>query len=71
MDIGHQIKERRVALKINQQTLADLSGVGINTIVAIERGHGNPSLKTLSQILDTLGLQIELKIKVFSTDRAL
>lgn len=64
MEIGRQIKERRVALKINQQTLADLAGVGINTIVAIERGHGNPSLKTLDRILDTLGLQIELKIKV-------
>ncbi|MCQ2186513.1 MAG: helix-turn-helix domain-containing protein [Bacteroidales bacterium] len=63
MNIGQQIKERRKALKISQQTLADLSGVGINTIVAIERNTGNPSLKTLEQILSTLGLKLCLKIK--------
>ena len=33
--IGETIKERRLLLKINQQTLADLAGVGINTLVAI------------------------------------
>lgn len=63
MNIGQQIKERRKSLKISQQTLADLSGVGINTIVAIERNTGNPSLKTLEQILSTLGLKLCLKIK--------
>ena len=42
--IGAEIKKRRKELQINQQTLADLAGVGINTLVAIERGTGNPSL---------------------------
>lgn len=60
MNIGNTIKERRAALNVTQQTLADLSGVGINTIVAIERGKGNPSLKTLNTILNTLGLELQV-----------
>ena len=58
--IGMLIKERRKELGINQQELADLAGVGINSLVAIERGKGNPSLKTLLRILDVLGLEIKL-----------
>ncbi|MBR3290865.1 MAG: helix-turn-helix transcriptional regulator [Bacteroidales bacterium] len=58
--IGIIIKERRKELGINQQELADLAGVGINSLVAIERGKGNPSLKTLLRILEVLGLEINL-----------
>ena len=62
-EIGNSIKERRKKLGINQQTLADLSGVAVNTVVAIERGEGNPQLATMLTILDTLGLQIDINIK--------
>ena len=62
-EIGTIIKERRKHLGVNQQTLADLAGVGINTLVAIERGEGTPQLVTLLTILDTLGLQIDLHVK--------
>ena len=61
-EIGQFIKERRKVLSINQQTLADLAGVAVNTVVAIERGEGNPQLNTLLTILDTLGLQININI---------
>lgn len=50
-------------LGINQFTLSQLAGVSINTLVAIERGEGNPRLKTIEAIADTLGLRIELKLK--------
>ena len=62
-EIGNAIKERRKKLGINQQTLADLASVAVNTVVAIERGEGNPQLTTLLTILDTLGLQINIDIK--------
>lgn len=62
-EIGTIIKERRQHLKVKQQELADLAGVSINTLVAIERGQGNPKQETLLAILDTLGLQIEIKLK--------
>lgn len=62
-EIGNVIKERRQSLKVKQLELSELAGVGINTLVAIERGQGNPKLETLLSILDTLGLQIDIKLK--------
>lgn len=62
-EIGTIIRERRKHLGVNQQTLADLAGVGLNTLVAIERGEGNPQLNTLLTILDTLGLQMDINLK--------
>ena len=61
--IGETIRERRRMLGVNQQTLADLAGVAVNTVVAIERGEGNPQLTTLLTILDTLGLQADINLK--------
>ena len=57
------IRERRKHLGVNQQTLSDLAGVGLNTLVTIERGEGNPQLSTLLTILDTIGLQMSTKLK--------
>ena len=68
-DIGRAIKERRKKLRVNQQTLADLAGVAVNTLVAIERGEGNPQLSTLLTILDTLGLQADINIKQLEYER--
>ena len=45
-EIGKIIKERRKSLKVNLLELSELAGVGINTLVAIERGEGNPKLAT-------------------------
>ncbi len=61
--IGKQIKERRLDLKIKQQEVADLSGISINTIVALERGIGNPRIETIISICDVLGLQLITKLK--------
>lgn len=55
---------RRVELGVNQRTVAELSGVAVNTLVAIERGEGNPQIATLTSLLDTLGLQLDVKLKV-------
>ena len=57
-EIRQKIRDRRVELGINQQTLADLAEVGINTVVAIERGTGNPSINTLQKIVNVLGMEI-------------
>ena len=62
-EIGESVRERRKKLGINQQTLADLAGVAVNTVVAVERGEGNPQLTTLLTILDTLGLQADINLK--------
>lgn len=61
--IGETIKDRRKSLNITQPTLASLAGVGLNTLVAIERGNGNAKIMTIIAILDTLGLNLEVTLK--------
>lgn len=63
IELGELIKTRRKALKIDQRTLALLAGVGLNTIVAVERGEGNPKISTILSLLDTMGLQIKITLK--------
>jgi y4mF family transcriptional regulator len=58
-----QIKERREILKITQESLADLSGVGLRTIKQLEAGKGNPTFNTLQEIADVLGLELVLQVK--------
>ena len=62
-EIGKAIRDRRKALTVRQDEIAGLSEVGINTLVAIERGQSNPKLRTLLSILDTLGLELTVKLK--------
>ena len=64
--ISEKIKKRRLLLGIRQQDLADISGVGLRTIKEIETNKGNPSIQTLSKILDVLGMELEVKIKQMS-----
>lgn len=63
IELGELIKDRRKALKIDQRTLALLAEVGLNTVVAVERGEGNPTLSTVMSILDTMGLQLSISLK--------
>lgn len=63
-NIGQTIKERRKELGLTQSTLALLSQVGINTIVSIERGSKSPSLGTLMKVVDVLGMELQLRIKL-------
>lgn len=58
-----QIKERREILKITQESLADLSGVGLRTIKQLEGGKGNPTFNTLQEIADVLGMELVLQVK--------
>lgn len=62
------IKERRENLKVNQENLAKLSGVGLRTLKQFESGKGNPTLQTIQKIADVLGLEVCLKVKTEVTD---
>lgn len=63
-EVGKVIKERRLSLSITQRELAALAGIGINTLTKIERGEANPSLAVIDKIFNTLGLEVEIKIKI-------
>jgi transcriptional regulator with XRE-family HTH domain len=58
-----QLKNRREELQVTQETLADISGVGLRTLKQLERGKGNPTLETLTKLADALGMEVHLQIK--------
>ena len=57
------IKARREVLQVTQETVAELSGVGLRTLKQFESGKGNPTLLTLQKIADVLGMEVSLTIK--------
>lgn len=63
MDIAEIIKSRRSFLQISQLDLAEMAEVSLATVKDLERGKGNPSLKTLEKLGEVLGLELQLVIR--------
>ena len=63
MELGNILRNRRQTLRTTQQTLAEMSGVSVRMIKAIEGGSANPSIATLEKILNVLGLQLVISDK--------
>ena len=63
MSLREMIKARRKVLGISQQDLAEMSGVSLPTVKDIERGLANPSLSTISKLLDVLGMEIVYRVR--------
>jgi transcriptional regulator with XRE-family HTH domain len=57
------LKDRREVLKVTQEHLAELSGVGLRTLKSIESGKGNPTMATVTKLADVLGLELKLEIR--------
>lgn len=62
-EIIQTIKERREMMRVTQETLAELSGVGLRTLKQLESGKGNPTLQTLQKLADVLGMEVCLQVK--------
>lgn len=61
--LGQTLRQRRELLGIVQPQLSLLSGISTRTIQLVEQGKGNPSLETIFQLADPLGLQLALLLK--------
>lgn len=61
-ELGILIKERRKEFGITQRTLAELAEVNINTLTQMERGEGNPTVRTLERVLNIIGMTLTAKI---------
>lgn len=59
--MGRDIRRRRESLGVTLQQLADLTGIGINTLSRLERGSSGVTLKTLLLVLQTLGLRLRIE----------
>ena len=58
--IGLVFAERRIALRLTQQNLADLAGVSRSSVQSLERGSGSISFGSVVEIADALGLRIDV-----------
>jgi y4mF family transcriptional regulator len=63
IELGTKLRQRREVLGLLQTQLAALSGVSTRTIQLVEQGKGNPSLDTLLQLADPLGVRLDLVLK--------
>ena len=61
---GKTIKQRRKELNLELKDLQDYSGVNYVSISDIENGKANPTVKTLEKLLDVLGMELDIKIKI-------
>ncbi len=50
-------------LNVTQETLAELSELGLRTLKQIESGKGNFTLRSLQKLADVLGMEILLQVK--------
>lgn len=57
------IKQRRQVLRIGPDDLAEIAGVGRRTLFYLEKGNANPSLETMTKILDVLGMELKIVLK--------
>jgi transcriptional regulator with XRE-family HTH domain len=62
-ELFQTIKARREMLQVTQETLAELSDVGLRTLKQLESGKGNPTLQTLQKLADVLGMEVCLQLK--------
>ena len=61
--LGEKLKARREALGVTQEHLAELSGVALRTLKALETGNANPTLETLNKLTEVLGLDIKISVR--------
>lgn len=62
-DLISTIKERRKIMDVTQETLAEISEVGLRTLKQFESGKGNPTLLTLHKLTDALGMEVCIQVK--------
>lgn len=62
--IGKRLSERRKRLRVTQKDLAEIAGVSVSTISAIELGKTNPSIALLNKISEPIGLVVSLSERV-------
>ena len=63
LQIGNLFSLEREKKRITQSELAKITNIHQAEISKIERGIGNPSIKTLERLAEGLGLKLELILK--------
>jgi len=59
IDMLNHVKDRRLALGLTQEQLAERAGVSRQTIISIEGGRYDPSLALAMKLASLLGERVE------------
>ena len=55
------IKNRRKGRRLTQQQVADMAGVALNVVKAIEAGKSSMRLSSLIRVAELFGLRLDLR----------
>lgn len=59
LQIGDAVRRLRVeGAKMHQSTYAQICKISVRTLIQIEQGEGNPTLKSLNAVFRPFGLQM-------------
>lgn len=61
--ISKVIRDRRKLMGLDQKTLARIAGISVHALSDLETGKGNPTLSTVQQVLNALGMTITATVK--------
>ncbi len=59
-DAAQVLIDARRRSGLTQQVLAERSGIRQSVISRLERGNGNPSVRTLQRLAEGMGMKLEL-----------
>ena len=57
--VGQNVKKKRKESGFSQEQLALAAGISPTVLSAIERGDGNPTVKTLGKLAEQLGTTVD------------
>lgn len=69
--LAGQVRARRLQLGLTQQDLADMAGVSERFVRFVEQGKPSVQLDSLTTLLETLGLELQLATRTSHAARAL
>src|SRR4030065_445503 len=58
IDVGRNLRDLRAEQRLSIRSLAELSGLNVNTLSLIENGKSSPSVSTLQQLAGALDVPI-------------
>lgn len=63
MTLGSDVRDRRRALRLTQQQLADLAGVSDRFVRSVEQDKQSVQLDKLVDVLDALGMELRADVR--------
>ena len=63
-EITETLRKRRKLLGLTQVQFAELSGVSLRAVKALESGKSNPTFQTLTKLAEVLDMELHLEVKL-------